>query len=261
MHWRLEELVELGFPRMHTILPKGEIGRVKLEHKTRKEEVGSGVMEMMAMMLMSGAPLSACDPAKDVPPGKYVFLMVNDKLMMSDTPYELESNRDFLLQASGPVLIAGLGMGVTLIPVARKKEVTSVVVVERDQDIIDLVWPHMPEDVKSKVTLVKGDIHEWEWTRKGFFDTVWLDIWPDISVAYLPEMTKLRRRVKPWTAPGAWIGIWGRERARRARREELEMIAEHGYSASDMPVGVDPVTALMEADRRREEARQAGGRS
>lgn len=219
--WRIQRLVDLGFPRMQDILPESERdgGRVKITYLEMTEEAEK-IDRISSLFSFGGMAQGYGDSS--VPVGKYCSLIVGGEVMMSDSPYELESNREFLREAKGHVLVVGLGMGATLIPVARKPEVESVTVIEYDPDVIALVWPHMPEDVKAKTDLIQADFYEWKSEFSMLkFNTIWLDIWPDISCSHMPEMTKLRRRAAKMAAKGAWIGVWGRERARLQRKQEI----------------------------------------
>lgn len=74
--------------------------------------------------------------------GDYIQLYVHGELMMSDTPMERRTNDEFIANAHGKVMIAGLGVGMileALIPLCESGVVTSVVVYEKYQDVIDLV--------------------------------------------------------------------------------------------------------------------------
>jgi hypothetical protein len=51
------------------------------------------------------------EPEMILSPGRYVKLIVDGELMMTDAPYEARSNHDVLSRARGNVLIGGLGIG------------------------------------------------------------------------------------------------------------------------------------------------------
>lgn len=247
MHHRLKRLSGLGFERMAEIVPAGESpdGRIKVKHRVKHDGYGCDFPPWMPVLLDDVAGDAS------VPPGRYAMLFVDGEIVMSDTPYELESSETFLNNAHGNVLVAGLGLGATLIPVARKPDVRRVMVVEKEEALGDLVWKHLPLDVQKKTEVWFIDAFEWLPPKGVLFDTVWLDIWPAISPEYLPEMTRLRARFKPWYQRGAWVGVWGRRRARLMRKQELALIARHGYSAKEMPLGEDPIKALSKAREER----------
>lgn len=51
------------------------------------------------------------NPISFISPGKYVKLIIAGELVMSDTPYEMNTNQKFVDKAHGNVLIGGLGIG------------------------------------------------------------------------------------------------------------------------------------------------------
>ena len=76
-----------------------------------------------------------------VPPGEYTQLHVDNVLMMSDTPAEAWEHEDAYKRATGHVLVNGLGLGMFVHAILKKPEVTQVTVVEKSQDVVDIVWP------------------------------------------------------------------------------------------------------------------------
>jgi hypothetical protein len=143
-----------------------------------------------------------------VKPGKYVRLHVNKELMMSDTDMERRSNADFIRAAKGTVLIAGLGIGLVLKNMLDKPEVTSVVVIEKYQDVIDLVGPKFNN---PKLQIICADIDEWLPAPGTKFDTIYFDIWPDINEDNYKHIKKLHARFRKFKAPDGWLDSWMRE--------------------------------------------------
>ena len=125
--------------------------------------------------------------------GTYVRLHINGELMMSDTAMERITNIDFIENAKGRVLVAGLGVGLILQAVLNKPDVTEVVVVEKYQDVIDLVAPRFEH---PKLKVVCADIFEYELSKEVKFDTIYFDIWAEISTENLDEMRKLHSRFR-----------------------------------------------------------------
>ena len=70
------------------------------------------------------------------------------KLIMSNTPAEVNDHYKFIQKAQGKVLIGGLGLGMVLKCLLDKKDVMKVVVVEQSPDVIKLL-PHL-----TRMTLV-----------------------------------------------------------------------------------------------------------
>lgn len=88
----------------------------------------------------------------------------------------------------GKVLIAGLGLGCDLLNVASRQNVDEITLVEKQQEIIDLVWPHIPHD---KTTLVCQDIAEFLRTTDDQFDLIYFDIFPGGRASFPIEAEQL----------------------------------------------------------------------
>lgn len=212
--------------KMHTMLPAATRPLAKLEHF----EISRDRAKLHAIQsLFSGRPDMA------VQPGKYVRLATRDQptddwtLMMSDTPFELRSAYGFMGAATGDVLILGLGLGATTVPVLHKPNVTSVTIVEKNPDVIAMVAPalreHLPHRIHRKMRVVEADAFTWKPSKGESFDTMWFDIWPEISEDNLPDMTALKRRLTRYRKPGArpilcWEEAYLRRQAAQSRRED-----------------------------------------
>ena len=123
------------------------------------------------------------------PAGTYTRLMRGGKLVMSNTPAEISDYRFFVFQATGDVLIHGLGLGLVANECANKESVRSVTVVEISSDLIDLVKPYL----HPKIEVILGDALTYKWPKNTYFDCVWHDIWDDICEDNLSQMSKLHR--------------------------------------------------------------------
>jgi len=93
--------------------------------------------------------------------------------IMQDTEQEYVEHQWLMPRMSGDILIAGLGLGVIHIPLLESDDVTSVTVVESEQDVIDLVWDNCAKD--DRFTIVHADIHTW--TPDRTWDVGWFDTW------------------------------------------------------------------------------------
>ena len=152
--------------------------------------------------------------------GEYVRLYVNGQLMMSDTPFERRTNIEFVRNAKGRVMIAGLGVGLILDAIKEKVQsgaVTSIVVYEKYQDVIDLVaerYSDLPLEVRCE------DILAYKPTREERYDTIYFDIWPTVDEDNLPEMAMLHQRWKTHKEKGGWMSSWMVGYLRNERRAE-----------------------------------------
>lgn len=159
-------------------------------------------------------------PSEYVEPGRYARLMVNGGVMMSDVLNEQRTNLSVTIHAKGDVLIAGLGLGMILVPILKNPKVTSVTVVEENPAVILLVAKHISAICPGKLQVFQGDIHEWQPTKKGRqFDTIYFDIWGEQSTDDLATMKQLHRQFQRYIRKGGWISSWNYEllKAKRGR--------------------------------------------
>ena len=109
-------------------------------------------------------------------------LFVNNKLWMSLTPMEIESNFLPWFLAQGKVATGGLGLGYFTLRAAAKDDVDSVTVYESNSDVIEYFmtkYRNRPE--LNKIVIIHGDI---ERTLKDqeydfFYNDIYEDMLPD----------------------------------------------------------------------------------
>jgi spermidine synthase len=188
------------------VLPEGKSGNVEIRHTVVTPEASKRT-ELRAMM----------HPEEYIAPGRYAQLFVNGGIMMSDTDMEHRSNGFVCAHAKGRVLIAGLGIGMIIHPIAAKPDVTDILVIEKSPDVIKLVAASLPK----KARVVEGDIFTWTPEKGAKFETIYFDIWPNISTGNLPEMAKLHRRFGRFKAsPKAYMESWQRGRLQGERERD-----------------------------------------
>jgi 16S rRNA A1518/A1519 N6-dimethyltransferase RsmA/KsgA/DIM1 with predicted DNA glycosylase/AP lyase activity len=93
---------------------------------------------------------------------------------MSNTPMEHRTNREVIRKANGHVFIAGLGIGMILLPIQEKENVSSIIVLEKFQAVIDIVAPQLP--LNDKVTIIKGDVFDYQFPNGTKFDTIYCQL-------------------------------------------------------------------------------------
>ena len=154
--------------------------------------------------------------------GDYMKLTHNGEIMMSNTNMEKRTNSNFVINANGDVLIAGLGIGLIVLPIQDKEEVKSITIIEMNQEVIDIVAPQLP--LNDKVKIVKGDIFEWKPERGTKYDVIYFDIWDYInSDVYEEEMKPLKKRFKNYLRtktenPNRFIKCWTEYEAKNNMR-------------------------------------------
>jgi len=199
---------------MTKIIPEGRSGPVRIEH-FKVSAFDSKFTMLRAIQ----------HPDAYIPVGSYCRLYVGDSLMMSNTPAEQRTNFGVVRNSRGDVLIAGLGIGMILVPILEKREVKTVTVVEASRDVIELVEPSIRK-VKGgkKLRVVEASIFDWQPPKDQKYDCIYFDIWATISTDTLKEMERLHRKFGRRKAPGGWMDSWKKDflrleknRDRRAR--------------------------------------------
>lgn len=150
--------------------------------------------------------------------GKYVRLHINGQLMMSDTAMERITNSDFIEKANGRVLIAGLGVGLILEGILEKESVTEVVVLEKYQDVVDLVEPLFKH---PKLKIICADVFEYDMPKEEKFDTIYFDIWATLCTSNLDEMRTLHAKYRRNKASkDSFMDSWVRDYLKRQKAKE-----------------------------------------
>lgn len=122
--------------------------------------------------------------SSDIPEGKSgnwsvvkhdgIWLMQNDTVWMSSAAFEDGSHDHFIQGKRGNILLGGLGLGYDLM--ACRDAGLAVEVVEREQDVINLVWPYVGSD---EVPLHHSDLLEFFKNTKKKYDFIFVDIFLD----------------------------------------------------------------------------------
>lgn len=131
------------------------------------------------------------NPLMKLEPGVYKKL-VSEKLgiVMSNTPMEQKTHIEAIDKAKGNVLVAGLGLGMYLQNIKDKEEVTSITVIEKSKEVIEIIGKYYTDC--DKIKIINEDIFNYIPNIK--FDFAFLDIWPDISKDNLVEFDILRKK-------------------------------------------------------------------
>jgi len=207
----------IKFRPMAGIIPEGKKGIAEVKHFEVSKEDSEFTMIRAVMY-----------PEEYVPPGTYCRLRVDGQLVMTDTLMEQNTNRRFLHsveQSGGHILIAGLGLGMILIPLFKMPKVKSISIIEKHQDVVDLVlpalrakygYPQCPEVEPRRCTVITADVKEWvpPVDCRGSWDFIYFDIWPTICGDDYQEMVALKEKFRPYLKRYGWIRCWSEDRAR-----------------------------------------------
>lgn len=202
------------YPQMVEVVPPSVRGAVRIEHFEVSE-----FDAQMANLRSSFHPGGRTD---EIEAGRYARLYVNNCLVMSDTDMECRTNRDAVVDATGDVLIGGLGLGLIVLPMLKKSDVRKVTVVEKNIDVIELVAPALRKyagpTASSKLFIDQGDVDTWRPFNSKVtphsarqFDYIYFDIWPTICPDDYAHHVKLHRRYQAYLRKGGKVTSWRHE--------------------------------------------------
>lgn len=157
-----------------------------------------------------------------ISPGTYIKLTHNGEVVMSNTDMEQITNVDFCIRAHGDVLIGGLGIGMILLAIQDRPEVKSITVLEKYQDVIDLVASEL--QLNDKVKIINADVFSWKPEKGTKYNCIYMDIWNYInSSIYKKEMVPLIRKYSHYLVskeedPEKFVDCWAKWEAKNNRR-------------------------------------------
>jgi hypothetical protein len=123
--------------------------------------------------------------------GESYTLMTGEKTWMNTNRVEILELMSQVDDAYGNVLVAGLGMGVVALLCAQKESVSSVTVLESDQNIIDLFDLQLFD--KAKITVLKEDVYK----HSGKYEVALLDHYNHSLTMDLEGMhTRVKAKIK-----------------------------------------------------------------
>jgi len=137
-------------------------------------------------------------------------------LWMLDFPDAYPFHQQAIDACGGRVLKGGLGLGYVVGELLKKKNVTEVVVVEKSQEVIDLVWPSL--DTKGKCSIVCDDVFNYLKTTQEVFDYISLDVHRDLSLEQYEQVVLPLRALAEKIVPAENVLIW-RENEMRQKHE------------------------------------------
>lgn len=113
----------------------------------------------------------------------YPAVLENNREWMLITPNEIETMKAPIVAAHGKVLTFGLGLGYYAYMVSEKENVSSITIVEKDANVIQLFKEYILPQFKhkDKVQIVHEDafVYAQNHLASEQFDVVFTDIWHD----------------------------------------------------------------------------------
>lgn len=145
------------------------------------------------------------------------------EVVMEDTPFELSKHLNFVLKASGSVLVTGLGLGCVVRGLLSNPAVEHVTCIEKSNDVLRLVKPFM---LHKRLAIIHADALEWTIDNPLRFDYAWHDLWtardegePHLDEWHLRLILNCSRMVG---VQGAWA--FNRDIRRGLRSHGLQII-------------------------------------
>ena len=120
---------------------------------------------------------------------------------MVDDPPHWWSMQDYARNSTGRVLIAGLGLGLVtheLLDMKAAKvavDVDSITVIEKNKDVIDLIYPLLPKAEDIKFQIINKDFYDFIHESEENFDRIIVDLWT--SGSWKETKTILEEEVRP----------------------------------------------------------------
>lgn len=126
---------------------------------------------------------------------KYPLIRKNGANWMELVPHEINSMEIDINKAKGNILVVGLGLGYFAYMTSNKKEVSSVNILEKDKDIIEIFNSCLLDEFenKSKIKIINDDALTYLDYPK--YDFVYIDIYRDEADG-LPLVGKLLNNPK-----------------------------------------------------------------
>lgn len=119
-----------------------------------------------------------------IPDDKNLVKLVHTKtetLLSSNTSTEKLFYK-CLEDLKGDVLVFGLGVGTSILPLLENTDIKSITVVEKQQEIIDLVSEIIKsQDISNKLEIIQADAYNFYETHSTKYNYVFIDIFSDLK--------------------------------------------------------------------------------
>jgi hypothetical protein len=198
------------------IMGDQEVRKYKIVMEVIKKDEPLTVVSMRNWMMMGYKPLKVCFNSS-----RLIHKLKKDNdLLMSDSPQEMFLQYKAYKNAKGRVLTSGLGIGLFPSMVAKKKEVTEIVVIEIDNDVIKLLKasPHLKN---RKIKIIQGDIWKFLKTTKEKFDYIYIDIHYSTGGREYYSVIQPMKLILNKKFPKVPVDFWGQDEIEAQVTEEI----------------------------------------
>ena len=139
-----------------------------------------------------------------------LFYTPKNRIVMTNSKEEYKEHEKFWENATGDVLITGLGLGFSHSNLINNPNITSVTVIEKYQEVIDLVWDHCIKD--NRFNLIHADANTWK--IEGHWDCIWIDHWV-YNISEDAEEDFIKSMTEKYSPHCNWLGFWLQERVEK----------------------------------------------
>ena len=137
-------------------------------------------------------------------PFYYLVIKQQEVTWMSVTPFEINTMKPVIDKMNGKVVTLGLGLGYFASMAALKPEVKEVLVIEKDQHVIDIFLKHIYPYIenKEKIKIHHQDAYDYLKTNAHDFDHLFVDIHHTAEDG-LPMYIKMKK-IEKLSRSGQW---------------------------------------------------------
>lgn len=131
----------------------------------------------------------------------YLALTEGNNIWMSLNPNEIETMKPSINKAKGHVLVLGLGMGYVPFMMALKSEVKSIIIIEKDPEIIGLfntlIYPSFKN--KEKIKIIEDDAINYV-RKNNKYDYIFADLWhsPEDGLSLFVQLKRINKNIDCW---------------------------------------------------------------
>lgn len=179
-------------------IPEGKVNDYEVEHMTVPANSPLSTASMRTVLLGGHEN----EPVVYQHETTWHRLTYDGGVWMTDLPIEQAQHDTHLEHFCGKVLVGGLGLGYAVNTLLKRKEIEKVVVVEKADEVIQLVAPHIWDfwsHGKDRYEVVHADLFDYLADDKEQYDFGFYDLWQSDSEStfheFIPRLRELSGNV------------------------------------------------------------------